>query len=51
MAKTQKARTSGRHVALPSEPEVRAAMAKAIREVRRNAEAKNISLAVAGKKS
>ncbi len=49
--KTQKARITSKQLTLPSQPEIRAAMGKAIREVRRNAEAKNMTLAVAGEKS
>ena len=51
MAKTQKARSANKRIALPPEAEIRAAMGKAICEVRRNAELKNATLAVAGKKS
>jgi len=48
MAKTQKARGTSKQITLPSESEIRAAMGKAIREVRRNAEAKNMTLAGGG---
>jgi len=51
MAKTQKARATSKQLTLPSAPEIRAAIGKAICEVRRNAAAKNKTLAVAGKNS
>jgi|GEM_PF-5911496 len=51
MVKTQKTRRTSQQLTLLSEPEIRAAMGKAIREVRRNAEAKNMTLAVVRKKS
>ena len=51
MAKTAEAGKDNRKVGNPTEPEIRAAMWKAIREVKRNAEHKNIKLVVANKKS
>jgi hypothetical protein len=49
MAKTAEAGKDNRKVGNPTEPEIRAAMWKAIREVKRNAELKNIKLVVANK--
>ena len=49
MAKTLETRSVNRKVKSPTEPEIRAAMAKAIREVKRAAKASKTSLAVAGK--
>ena len=51
MGKTQKACGTSKQMTLPSEPEIRAAMGKAVREVRRNDGAKNMTLLVAGKNS
>ena len=51
MAKIVEARKDKRKVGDPSEPEIRAAMGKAIREVKRRAISQNIKLAVANKKS
>ncbi len=51
MAKTSKVGKDTRKVGNPTEPEIRAAMGKAIREVKRNAALKNIKLVVANKKS
>jgi hypothetical protein len=51
MAKTAEAGQDNRKVGNPTEPEIRAAMWKAIREVKRNAALKNIKLVVANKKS
>ena len=51
MAKTENTRKTQSTIAQPLEREVRAAMSKAIREVRRDAEARNIKLVVANSKS
>lgn len=51
MAKTAEAGKDNRKIGNRTEPEIRAAMGKAIREVKRNAELKNIKLVVANKKS
>jgi hypothetical protein len=51
MAKTSEAGKNSLNVGNPTEPEIRAAMWKAIREVKRNASLKNIKLVVANKKS
>ncbi len=51
MAKTTEARKEKRSVGNPTEPEIRAAMGKAIREVKRRAVQQNIKLVVANKKS
>lgn len=51
MAKTAEARKVRRKVGDPSEPEIRAAMGKAIREVKRRAVLQNAKLVVANKKS
>lgn len=51
MAKTSDARRANGKVKSPTEPEIRAAMAKAVREVKRAADASKATLAVAGKKS
>jgi hypothetical protein len=51
MAKTAEAGKANRKIGNPTEPEIRAAMGKAIREVKRNAVLKNIKLVVADKKS
>jgi len=51
MSKTTEARKTIAKVMSPTEPEIRAAMAKAIREVTRAADASKTTLAVAGKKS
>ena len=51
MAKTPEARNGRRKVTLPTEPQIRAAMGKAIREVKRDALARNVKLAVAPEKS
>ncbi len=49
MAKTDGAGKTNRKVGSPAEPEVRAAMCKAIREVIRNTALKNIKLVVVKK--
>ena len=49
MAKTAEARKARRKVGNPTEPEIRAAMGKAIREIKRRAEQQGIKLAVASK--
>jgi hypothetical protein len=51
MAKTGEAGKNRQKVGEPTEPEIRAAMGKAIREVKRRAAQQNIKLAVANKKS
>ena len=51
MAKTAEARKDKRQVGNPTEPEIRAAMGKAIREIKRRAALQNIKLAVANRKS
>lgn len=51
MAKTTEARKDRRKVTTPTEPEIRAAMGKAIREIKRDAEIKKVKLAVASEKS
>lgn len=51
MAKTAEAREGKRKVGNPTEPEIRAAMGKAIRELKRRAKLQNIKLAVGNKKS
>jgi hypothetical protein len=51
MAKTSEARKGEKKLSNPSEPEIRAAMGKAIREVKRRAIAQNIKLVVANEKS
>ncbi len=51
MAKTTEARKDRREVGNPTEPEIRAAMGKAIREIKRRAKLQNIKLVVANKKS
>jgi hypothetical protein len=51
MAKTSEAGKNSLNVGNPTEPEIRAAMGKAVREVKRNAKLKNIKLVVANKKS
>ena len=51
MAKTAEARKVGREVGNPTEPEIRAAMGKAIRELKRQAKLQNDKLVVANKKS
>jgi hypothetical protein len=51
MAKTPEARKERRKVGNPTEPEIRAAMGKAIREVKRRAVLENIKLVVANKNS
>ena len=51
MAKTAEARKDKRTVGDPTEPEIRAAMGKAIREVKRRAISQKIKLVVANKKS
>jgi hypothetical protein len=51
MAKTAEAGKDNFKLCDPTEPEIRAAMWKAIREVKRNAKLKNIKLVVANKKS
>ena len=51
MAKTPEARNGRRKVIAPTEPQIRAAMGKAIREVKRDAEVRNVKLAVASEKS
>lgn len=51
MAKTAEARKDRRKVTTPTEPEIRAAMGKAIREVKRDAEARKVRLAVASNRS
>ncbi len=51
MAKTRETRGKKPGVTKTQDERIRAAMGKAIREVRRHAEANNIKLAVADKKS
>ena len=51
MAKATEARKDRRKVGNPTEPEIRAAMGKAIREVKRRAVLQNIKRVVANKKS
>ena len=51
MAKAREARGMKPSVAMTQDERIRAVMGKAIGEVRRHAEANNIKLAVAGKKS
>ncbi len=51
MAKTTEARKVSREVGNPTEPEIRAAMGKAIRELKRHAKLQNMKLVVANKKS
>ena len=51
MAKTTDARKDRREVGNPTEPELRAAMGKAIREIKRRAKLQNTKLVVANKKS
>jgi hypothetical protein len=51
MAKTAEARKDRKKVGAPTEPEIRAAMGKAIREVKRRAATQNLKLVVANKKS
>ena len=51
MAKITEARKDRREVGNPTEPELRAAMGKAIREIKRRAKSQNIKLVVANKKS
>jgi hypothetical protein len=51
LAKTAEAGKANQKVGDPTEPEIRAAMWKAIREVKRNASLKNTKLVVANKKS
>ena len=51
MAKIAETRKHARKVGDPTEPEIRAAMGKAIREVKRRAVLQNIKLVVAHKKS
>lgn len=51
MAKTTEARGTDQKVKSPAEAEIRAAMAKAIREVKRAADASKSTLAAAGRKS
>ena len=51
MAKTVEARKDKQKVGEPTEPEIRAAMGQAIREVKRRAISQKIKLVVANKKS
>ena len=51
MAKTTKTRRKVARISSTHEQKIRAAMGKAIREVRRNADINKIKLAVADKKS
>jgi hypothetical protein len=51
MAKTTQARRDKRNVIAPTVIQVRAAMGKAIREVKRDAEAKKLKLVVASGQS
>lgn len=51
MAKTTEAREAKQKVGNPTEPEIRAAMGKSIRELKRRAKLQNIKLVVATKKS
>ena len=51
MAKIGEARKVRPPVGEPTEPEIRAAMGKAIREVKRRATLQNVKLVVANKKS
>ena len=51
MAKTAEARKDKRQVGNPTEPEIRAAMGKAICEIKRHAALQNVKLAVANGKS
>ena len=51
MGKIVEALKDARKVGDPSEPEIRAAMGKAIREVKRRAALQNVKLVVANKKS
>ena len=51
MAKARETRGKKPGVSMTQDERIRAAMGKAIREVRRHAEANNIKLAVAGEKS
>ena len=51
MAKTKEGREDERKIGNPIEPEIRAAMGKAIRELKRRAKLQNIKLSVESKKS
>ena len=51
MAKIAETRKDARKVGNPTEPEIRASMGKAIREVKRRAALQNTTLVVANKKS
>ena len=51
MTKATEARKDRREVGNPTEPELRAAMGKAIREIKRRAKLQNVKLVVASKKS
>ena len=51
MAKTGEARKVKLKAGEPTEPEIRAVMGKAIREVKRRATLQNVKLAVAGKRA
>jgi hypothetical protein len=51
MAKTTGARNDQRKVNAPTEPEIRTAMGKAIREIKRDAEVRKVKLVVASGKS
>ena len=51
MATTSKARNDQRSITAPTEPQIRAAMGKAIREVKRDAVARNVKLVVTSEKS
>jgi hypothetical protein len=51
MAKATEARKDRRSVGNPTEQEIRAAMGKSIRELKRRATQQNITLVVANKKS
>jgi len=49
MAKTSETRTDQRNAAAPTAPQIRAAMGKAICDVKRHAVARNVNLAVTSK--
>ena len=51
MAKTSETCTDQCNVTSPTEPQIRAAMGKAIREVKRDAVARNVKLVVTSEKS
>ena len=51
MTKATEARKDRREAGNPTEPEIRAAMGKAIREIKRRAKLQKIKLIVANKKS